>query len=300
MSFNPIMQKVAVAGATGRLGPTVVQALVDAGFEVLALTRSGKVDNLPAEVRSTQVDYSSQESLISALRGQDCLLSLVPDHESQPPLIDAAIAAGVKRYIPSEFGSDVAGNAKCAELPVFRGKLVTQEHLKRNADKISYTIICNSLFLDWGIAVGFWINLNGVSKIYDGGDARRSGTTLADVGKAVVGVLKHPEETKNRAVYVQSAAVSQSQLLEIAKRVKPGYTPQVQHVNTNELLKESLAQLSQGGEQAGMARVNLIAISVFDEEYGGNWAAQNDNELLGIEELSEADLEQIVAQVAKQ
>lgn len=92
--------KVAVAGATGNLGPSVVQELVKAGFEVTTISKSGKTDGLPSAVKTIKVDYSSQESLTSAFKGQDAVISLLPDHGAQDGLIDAAIAAGVKRFIP--------------------------------------------------------------------------------------------------------------------------------------------------------------------------------------------------------
>ena len=94
-------QNIAIAGATGNLGPAIVQSLVDAGFNVTILSQSGKTNNLPSAAKTVKVDYSSQTSLIDALRGQDVFISAVPKHDSQPALIDAAIAAGVKRFIPS-------------------------------------------------------------------------------------------------------------------------------------------------------------------------------------------------------
>ena len=47
---------------------------------------------------------------------------------------------------------------------------------------------------------------------------------MDSVGQAVVGVLSHPEETKNRFVYVKDINISQNQLFEIAKKVDPGKT----------------------------------------------------------------------------
>ena len=44
-----------------------------------------------------------------------------------------------------------------------------------------------------------------------------SATLLADVAKAVLGVIAHTEETKNRVVYVHSALLTQNQLIHYAK-----------------------------------------------------------------------------------
>jgi uncharacterized protein YbjT (DUF2867 family) len=291
-------QRIAIAGATGNLGPAIVQALINAGFDVTILSQSGKTSGLPSAAKTVKVDYSSHQSLVNALQGHDAFVSAVPTHDTQPALIDAAIAAGVKRFIPSEFGSNIAGNAKTAALPVFKGKAITQDYLKQKSSQISYTLICNGLFLDWGMQVGLWLDLKGgPTRVFDGGDDKHSTTLLKDIGQAVVGVLQHPDETQNRAVYVQSAAVSQNQLIEIARKVKPGVKIDRQDASVGQLLDDSHKQLAQGGDQVGSAMVGFIIVSVFggSAEYGNLWSEKNDNELLGIKETSTQDLEALIA-----
>jgi uncharacterized protein YbjT (DUF2867 family) len=63
----------------------------------------------PHKLPSVQVDYTDVNSLTNALRGAHTLLSFVqlihdPESKSQKVLIDAAVAAGVKRFAPSEYG----------------------------------------------------------------------------------------------------------------------------------------------------------------------------------------------------
>jgi uncharacterized protein YbjT (DUF2867 family) len=293
-------QKVAIAGATGNLGPTIVKSLVDAGFEVTILSQSGNTSSLPFSVKTIKVDYSSPDSLVAALKGQDAFVSTIPKHEQQPSLIDAAIAAGVKRFIPSEFGSNIAGNATTAALPVFEGKKITQDYLQKKSNEISYTLINNGLFLDWGIQVGLLLNLKGEpTRVFDGGSDKHSFTLLSDVAQAVVGVLKHPKETHNRAVYVQSAALSQNEAIEISQQAKPDVTIERQNASVQELLETSHKQLSQGGEQIGAAMLGFIITSIFGDskEYGNLWDEKNDNELLGIKEKSTAELKSLIAEL---
>ncbi|KAI5357573.1 Putative NmrA-like domain, NAD(P)-binding domain superfamily [Septoria linicola] len=286
-------RNIAVAGSTGNLGPAVVNALVDAGFAVAALSQSGKTQNLPSQVKTVKVDYSSQDSIIHALKGQDAFVSLIPKHEDQPALIDAAIAAGVKFFIPSEFGSDIAGSQKVAGLPVFAGKKKTQDYLKTKEDKISYALVVNGLFLDWGLQVGFWANFKGATRVFDGGNEKHSTTTLADVGKTVAAILKKPEDFKNRPVYVQSAAVSQNQLLEIAQKKKPELKLERQEVSTADVEKDAYEKLGKGDFSS---MISFVIVSIFNSSYSNNWSQKNDNELLGIKEKSPQELEQIVEQ----
>jgi uncharacterized protein YbjT (DUF2867 family) len=293
-------QKIAIAGATGNLGPAIVTGLVDAGFEVTVFSQSGNTSSLPSSIKTVKVDYSSHDSLVSALKGQDAFVSAVPNHDQQPALIDAAIAAGVQRFIPSEFGSNIAGNANTAALPVFQGKKATQDYLQRKSSEISYTLINNGLFLDWGIQVGVLLNLKGEpTRVFDGGDDKHSFTTLSDVAQAVVGVLKHPKETHNRSIYVQTAALSQNEAIEIAQKAKPDVKIERQDASVQELLETSHKQLAQGSEQIGTAMFGFILTSIFGDskEYGNLWSEKNDNELLGVKEKSVAELKELIAEL---
>lgn len=63
---------------------------------------------IPGTVWRT-IDYDNQSALVEALKGTHTLLSFVQimreeGQESQKQLIDAAVAAGVKRFAPSEYG----------------------------------------------------------------------------------------------------------------------------------------------------------------------------------------------------
>lgn len=289
-------KKVAIAGATGNLGPHVVKELVAQGFDVTVLSRSSAPSNLPSGVKSVQVDFRSQDSLISALRGHEAFVSNVPNHGDQPFLIDAAIAAGVSRFIPSEFGSNIYGNTNVANLPVFAGKLKTQEYLRSKQDQISYTVITNGLFLDWGLQLGWLANLKGTTNVFGNGNARHSFTLLSDVGKAVAGVLKHPSETKNRGVYVQTAALSQNQVLQIAQKVKPDFKAETENVDLAKVGQDAYAELKKEGGNVQGAMFDFIKISIFQEGYGNLWEEKNDNELLGIKGLSEDEVEKLVQQ----
>jgi uncharacterized protein YbjT (DUF2867 family) len=288
-------KKVAIAGATGNLGPSIVNELVNQGFEVTVLSSSGNTSSLPSTVKVIKVDYSSQDSLISSLRGQEAFISAIPKHEEQPALIDAAIAAGVQRFIPSEFGSNTIGNDKVRALPVFAGKLKTQEYLRAKQDQISHTFLINGLFLDWGLSIGWLANLKGKSDINDDGGSVHSFTLLADIAKAVAGILKHPEETKNRGVYVQSAALSQNQVLKIAQKVKPEFKAETEQVDLAEVEKNAYAELSKEDGNIGSAMMRFIKVSIFREGYGNLWDEKNDNELLGVKGLSSSELEDLVA-----
>ncbi|KAI1337667.1 NAD(P)-binding protein [Xylariaceae sp. FL0016] len=292
--------KVALAGATGNLGPAILNALLDAEFQVTVLTRQGSSHTFPISVAVKAVDYDSVDSLTAALQGQDALVSTLGALAlpKQVNLIQAAVQAKVKRFLPSEFGSNTS-NPKAAQLPVFAGKVVVQDALKKEAEagKLTYTLVSNGPFFDWGMRIGLVLNAKEKSvDLYDGGDKVYSATTLATVGKAVAGVLKHPEETKNRAVFVQDVAVTQKKLLTLAEKVT-GEKWAANHVSTeNDVLGPAWAELKKENPDPSKFAVGFIKASIFGEGYGSHFE-KTDNALLGIREMGDGEIEAIIRDV---
>lgn len=130
-------------------------------------------------------------------------------------------------------------------------------------------------------------------KIYDGGDVVFSTTTLATVAQAVVGVLSHPDETKNRHVYVKDVDMTQNQLLEMVKRIDPKrkYEEPI-HLSTADILKSSDESLAKGDIVTAVYGY-LFRIVFGPAEYGSHFE-EVDNELLGIRGKTEAEVEEIV------
>jgi hypothetical protein len=130
--------------------------LLAAGFNVTALSRESSTATFPASVAVKKVNYDSLDSLKEALTGIDAVVSAIatPAIGSQIKLIDAANAAGVKRFIPSEYGIHTRnlGGAKIGQ--ILAGKIKTVDYLQEKAKE-------NSNFTWTGIATGFFFDLVG-------------------------------------------------------------------------------------------------------------------------------------------
>lgn len=279
----------------------MLKALLNAKFNVTVLTRQGSTSNVPETVKSVAVDYDSIESLEKALQGQDAFISTLPI-VAQKTLVDAAIKAGVKRYIPSEFGTDVL-NPKTSELPVFTPKVEVTKYLEQVAKegRITYTRVVSGIFLDWCLQMGLFLNWReGKIELVDGGDRPMTGTVLPSIGQAVASVLQHPEETKNRAVYTQSAIVTQNQLLGIFQKLSPGTNVEVTPAKSEDFEKVGREEMKKENPNPYLGPFNLIKRAMYGEGYGAV-APQDklDNKLLGIHEFSEQDLEKAVAEIVK-
>ncbi|KAL4874691.1 hypothetical protein BJY04DRAFT_233391 [Aspergillus karnatakaensis] len=297
------IQNVVLAGATGNLGPALLSALASSPFTITVFTRQNSPPpSLPANIKSLPVDYTSISALTTALAGQDAVVSTIPPtaSQSQTNLIHAAVAAGVTRFLPSEFGSDL-DNAENRAAPVYAPKIDAQELLKKlsGEGKISYTIVYNSAFLDWGLRVGFPISpVKKTATLHDGGDRLYSTTTLGAVGKAVVGILSKPEETRNRVVRVSEARLTLKQLLGIAEEVvgADGWT--VTEPDTKDEVEKALVRVKKG-EVVPETIMPFIFKAIWGEGNGGLFE-ETDNELLGIEELGAEGVKRLVEEVVKQ
>ncbi|KAF2708414.1 oxidoreductase CipA-like protein [Pleomassaria siparia CBS 279.74] len=311
---NPYQRKmltthVALAGASGNLGLPILDMLLNAGMYVTVLSRiNGNSSKLCPHQNLTikEVDFTSVTCIASALSGVEVVVSCLATLAigSQNPLIDAAIAAGVKRFIPAEFGMD-SQNPLAAQLPVCAPKVATQSYLldksmvsnyDDNKEGFTYTAIANGMFLDWGLKMGILVDLKRhTATLYNGGHVPFSATTLADVAKAVLGVIQHREQTENRVVYVQSALVTQNQLLRYA-RDKDGVEWETVSKSTEEIRKESLDELEKGPEAADVeaAMLGFCICGMWDVEYGCDFSAHLDNGLLGVEGLGEDGVRNLV------
>ncbi|KAI1771485.1 NAD(P)-binding protein [Hypoxylon cercidicola] len=291
--------KVALAGARGNLGEPVLTQLLKAGFQVTVLTREGSSGTFPSAVTVKAVNYDSVDSLTAALQGQDALVSTITTEavDKQRNLVEASAKAGVKRFIPSEFGSDTF-NEKLEKLPGYKDKVDLHEVLAKAAREtgLTWTAVVNGPFLDWGIAVNFLLNVKDRAIEYlDGGNNPFSTTTLESVGKAVVGVLKNPEQTKNRPVYVQDVVLTQRQLADLVKKVVgvDGWKETV--TSTEETLQQIWDELKKDQPNFFPVVMGTLKTAIWGGDAYNSRFQKLDNELLGLKGLSPAELEAVIA-----
>ena len=112
---------VVVAGATGALGRKIVRGLRKSGAGVRAVVRPSSDPESVAALReigggaegfeTPEVDTSSVDALAAVCEGAECVVSAVAGLrpvivDAQTTLLEAAVRAGVPRFIPSDFAID--------------------------------------------------------------------------------------------------------------------------------------------------------------------------------------------------
>ncbi|MDP9968179.1 uncharacterized protein YbjT (DUF2867 family) [Variovorax paradoxus] len=95
--------RIAIAGATGRVGARLTALLADEPVDLVALTRQSSPAQLPEGVAISTVDFKRAETLDKALRSVDRLFiahgTSLEQVANEIALIDAAVAAGVRHIV---------------------------------------------------------------------------------------------------------------------------------------------------------------------------------------------------------
>ena len=109
-------QRIVLAGATGKLGGQVLRELRQRGASVRALVRPGTTAERLAKLRNQHVeiveaDLHSRAATVQACRGASYVVSTLLGLDkvlidAQGALLDAAVEAGVPRFIPSDYSMD--------------------------------------------------------------------------------------------------------------------------------------------------------------------------------------------------
>jgi hypothetical protein len=138
----------------GTLGPSIISALLKAGtFKVTVLSRPTSKSTFPSGVTKLTSDFTS-ESLLSSFKSQDVVIDLIAQAsvDSRKQFVDAAVSAGVKRFIPSEFSGNMSNPTNVKIVSLFADRVAVREYLKENAATnpgFSYTTVSTGPFYDW-------------------------------------------------------------------------------------------------------------------------------------------------------
>ncbi|KAE8140846.1 NAD(P)-binding protein [Aspergillus pseudotamarii] len=224
---------------------------------VLVIGASGNVEKptvtLPADVNHIKTNYS-EASLREIFKGHDAVIStvssIVPSDALaiQTTFVDAAIAVGVKVFVPSEYGVDTSNCSAPQYIPFLGVKLQTLDYLKSKQDQILWIAICSGSMFDWGFNIPSFGGRNVPTRtvtIYNGGDVRYEATKLDQVGRAITKSLQNLELTKNQYIYVNSFKVIQNAILNALERVT-GERFNVSKGNVEEFWQEGDAEWKEG------------------------------------------------------
>jgi len=287
--------------ASGNVGTPVVQALLDAGFSVTAITRENSKSTFSPAVQVRRADLSSVSSVTAAFAGHDAVVVTIATSEvgNQNVLADAAVAAGVRRFVPSEFGHNTARLSGPLAI-LLADKAQTAAYLTTLSEKnpsFSWTGVATSPFFDWGLDNGvFGVALRDRTvRIIDSGDEPVSASTLAFVGRSVAAVLgREDEAVRNKVVDVVEFTVSQNQIVGLLEELT-GQSFQRTYIKGADLARSADDKLAKGDYGGAF----IDALLAWNFIAGGNNAVPDSETANGLLGLQSEDLRKVLEDYVK-
>jgi uncharacterized protein YbjT (DUF2867 family) len=217
---------VAIAGATGMLGQLVAKELTNRGVPVKALVRPNtspsRTETLKENgVSVVPVDPSDIPALQKELTGASCVVSTLQGLAdviltAQGNLLDAAAAAKVPRFIPSDFSLDFTKTRPGTNRNL---DLRRQFHSQLDRSGIAWTSILNGGFTDLLGGDSPMINHKKGKVMYIGSATQLLDfTTVADTAAYTAAVAADPNPTP-RFLRIAGDVVSVKDICEIAGNI---------------------------------------------------------------------------------
>ncbi|KAF9891535.1 hypothetical protein FE257_004002 [Aspergillus nanangensis] len=268
--------KVAIVGATGETGRSIVDGLInaDTSFEITALIRPSSlakpavqsakargVEIVPADLQGRHDD------LVSILKGMDVVISTI-HYESlndEIPLANAAKAAGVKRYVPCFWAT--VGPRGVMRLRDRKEEILDHIHRLR----LPYTVI----------DVGWWYQITlpripssrfdyalvgPQNSIFGAGDVPSALTDVRDVGVYVAKVISD-SQTLNKKIFAFTETWTQNEIFGLVEKIT-GEKPEVTEVSAAEI-EARVAEARKSATDINQARAQY--------EYYHSWGVRGDN-----------------------
>ncbi|KJZ76379.1 hypothetical protein HIM_04108 [Hirsutella minnesotensis 3608] len=176
-----------------------------------------RIQELGAELETADVVRDSTEELAALLSRYDTVLSctgmeLPPG--TQAKLADAALAGGVRRYFPWQYGMDYDAIGNGSSQQLFDEQLGVRAKLRAGTKTTEWVIVSTGLFMsflfvrDYGVvdleaktvrALGSW-------------DREITLTTPRDIGRVAAEAVLDPRDIKNQVVYTAGDTLTYGQL----------------------------------------------------------------------------------------
>ncbi|KNG45402.1 hypothetical protein TW65_07934 [Stemphylium lycopersici] len=278
--MGPTVRNVILIGASGNIGLYILKELLSHPdhLKVTVLTRATSTATFPDGVRVVRSDYS-RASLEEAFKGQNVALSFLNYDVSvdQKLIIDAAIKAGVDRFVPSDYGVRTYHPLYNVGVATYKRQFV--EYLESKQDSIGWTaIICNP-WIEYCLLdglLGFDLDKQEAG-IIDGGESPFSGSTRPYIARAVGNLLIDSaayNHSKNQYVHLAGHTLTQNKLVSILEQLT-GKQWKKDHVKSSELIERGHKLIADGSPWGMAFIVRAVTCSQVDGEVVGDLRKQN-------------------------
>ncbi|KAH9890175.1 NAD(P)-binding protein [Xylariomycetidae sp. FL2044] len=286
--------KVAIVGATGRTGGSIVNALLDSdqAFTITALARPQSINSSANKaladrgIKVVLADLTGpKQDLVRVLQGADVLISCIVAFKllDQIPLAEAAKEAGVKRFVPCNFST-----------PAPRG--VT--YFTDQKDDVLAAV--QRLYLPFTIInIGWWAEqvimsvpsgrtdhaIIGPLNFFPGdGNTPIALTCVPDIGRYTAKIVADPR-TLNQKVFAYTEVLTMNQIAALTEELSGEKV--IKNHRSEEEIVQGIAEGKAGIEKdpTDVKAVYLLHVS----QYLHTWGIRGDNQPKSAEYLGYLD-----------
>ncbi|KAL3441333.1 hypothetical protein BJX65DRAFT_313930 [Aspergillus insuetus] len=295
---------IAVVGGTGSLGRVIVQALLAAGeFDIRLVTRQETANKIQITGATTIVaDRSSATDLTHAFLGCDVVVNVLGDHtphQEHISVLDAAIAANIPRYVPSQWGNTPRLEALQA-IPFIRSKFEIVDMVEKAAreGKITFTSISGGPWIEYIMEFPTLMSVPlRTFHMHERPDFEFGICSRKMFADALVAALRKGGETENRHLHVDLARLSQNQALELTMKALPNEEIKTVQASFEDRYESGLAKVLAGASDK-FAFADVLSKCMFDPA-SNTQPARLDNEMLGLKMATEGDLLELFREASK-
>eukprot|EP01129_Flabellula_baltica_P006108 TRINITY_DN2257_c0_g4_i1.p1 TRINITY_DN2257_c0_g4~~TRINITY_DN2257_c0_g4_i1.p1 ORF type:complete len:290 (+),score=76.17 TRINITY_DN2257_c0_g4_i1:457-1326(+) len=235
-------QKLFFFGATGQIGFVIVQGFAARSeFQVTAAIRPDSREKHAEKIATLEaagitlvdvIDYTDVSALTEVLTGFQTVVSTLSGAgiSAQVQIVQAASAAGVDLFVPSEFGVNLG---LVDDVHYFlAGKIETRKAIEESG--IDYIYFITSSFASYLLGL-LGVNLQeGTGKVTEGGEWLVTCTRISDIAVLLPKAVLDPAARNSTVTSSSIQPISQNQLLDVVDKVRG--TPLIRE-------EESLADL---------------------------------------------------------
>lgn len=238
-AISNVKQRILVLGA-GELGLAVLQGLAarpteSASITVLlrhataqsvSLEKQQEIDSIRSlgiAIEVADLTSASVEELAAVLKRFDTVISCVgfsAGRGTQRKLTEAALTAGVKRYVPWQFGVDYDLIGRGSPQDLFDEQLDVRD-LLRSQSRTEWVIISTGMFTSFLFDPAFGVVDLAAGQVNALGSLKTAVTmtTPADIGTLTAAIVLHSPRIINQVVYTAGDTLTYGDLADLLERV---------------------------------------------------------------------------------
>lgn len=218
--------------------------------------RSSSTDTANLTIHKTDFSFESIKSLFDEIHPDAVFTTFsAGSFETQKSIIDAAISAGTRRFIASEFGQDSQNTLLQQRLPPLEGRAKVIAYLKELSkdDRIQWAAVATGLQLDQALIsgnIGFDLKWQSATIHGTGGELFAASSTSWN-GKIARAILQHWNHIHNQYIYAPGLITSANACLAALQDSTRQEWMQGKN-DVEDLIREAEQRMHRGFPDAGM------------------------------------------------